>query len=122
MKERLKEADRKWQKVICHMAGNRCQFGLSMDCTGMAYNGAHHRIPRWHWKVRYDMKNGECVCPSCHDLIESDLIAYMAWLKENRPEIHEWIENTTRDYENLGEGRMDACIRELEDYCREYSI
>ena len=120
-KDEIKKYDKMWQKVICHIAGNRCQVQQSLECTKMAYNGSHHIIPRWHRKVRWNFTNGIAVCPACHQWIEDNENAFMDSLEQEDRAKFLLVQYLKREYDNLENGEEDA-IAELEEYCRTNKI
>ena len=61
-KSRLDPLDRSWRKKVITAAGNKCK-----ECGSVVRLHAHHVIPiSLSPKLRYEVKNGECLCYRCH--------------------------------------------------------
>lgn len=113
------EYDKLWQKVVCFKAYNRCQ--LEHDgCTSMAYNGAHHIIPRKYLNYRYDMINGFAVCPSCHQWIEEHPKEFKQILQDQHPAVYNYLYN--KRIIEVNKEMIDERIKELEAYQWQHCI
>lgn len=120
-----KEYDKLWQKVVCHRAQNRCQLNHE-GCTDMAYNGAHHIIPRKEIYYRWDENNGFAVCPSCHQWIEEHPKEFMDLLIEWEPHRVAYLRWFTANRKQVDDRKKEMKIEhdkaELEMYCWSYGI
>ena len=57
-----------WPKVVKLRAGNRCEWGYKgKRCVKLTGLQAHHIFGRKNYDVRYDYRNGVCLCYSHHD-------------------------------------------------------
>lgn len=115
------EADRLWQKVVCFEAQNRCRLEHE-GCTSMAYNGAHHLVPRKFQRFRIDPRNGFACCPSCHEWIEGHPKEFIAWLEKNEPETVDFILSAHLNYKSPTKEELDAQEERLRAYCRLHRI
>ncbi len=74
---------------------------------------AHHIIGRSVMILRYDLRNGCCLCVNCHEFssqsVKNNPIKFMHWLEENRKDDLEYLESksnqiahyTIYDYEEI---------------------
>lgn len=55
-----------WRKIVVVRAGNRCQF---YNCHKTNQLNAHHIFSKGRFKhLKYNTKNGLCLCPNHHTL------------------------------------------------------
>ena len=116
VKRLKKKADQLWSKLIllkgsCEVCGKRENLN------------AHHIVGRRNLRLRYDLKNGVCLCAGHHtlrmDSAHQDPIEFMFWLMNHRPDDYNYlVENKetlefNADYEEI--------IRELTQKLRELS-
>ena len=115
--------DKLWQKVINHKYYNRCQLNRE-GCNDMAYNGAHHIIPRKYTHYRYDMQNGFAVCPKCHQWIEEHPLQFSYILRTEHNDQYKYIDYARRNMAKivLDKEKVSDDIDKLKEYCREYNI
>ena len=83
-----------WKQLIILIANNRCE-----RCYSPKTLQAHHIYSRTYWTIRYDLKNGVCLCRKCH----------IYWAHKNAVEFAFWIKDI-RDLEYL-ELRKDAIAK-----------
>lgn len=88
MKDRFRLYDKKWQAVIRCLALGRCEIQNSDCCTGSCYDGVHHMVGRGTLTTRYAVANGVAACYPCHMWAEGNPDAFVAHLKEHRPEVY----------------------------------
>lgn len=88
--------DKMWRELIYHYAGYKCEY-----CGESGRLNAHHIFSRSNSAVRWELKNGVCVCVSHH--VFGNLSFHKApaemieWIKGERGE--EWY-NSLRDLAN----------------------
>jgi len=80
-----KKADKLWSQVIR-------QKGVCDRCgkQGAQFN-AHHITSRSNHSLRFDLKNGLCLCVSCHFWIHQNLVLGAEWLKSENPKTYEYL-------------------------------
>ena len=97
-----KKLDALWSKII--RSRGACEM-----CGGQAQN-AHHIIGRINYALRWDLRNGVCLCVACHFKAHNSPIAFLDWLWENRPADYiylqdpKWTKTKTwylSDYEDI---------------------
>lgn len=108
--------DKLWQLAVCYIASNRCQLNYDENCTYMAYNGAHHLVPRKNLNYRFDMNNGFAVCPSCHQWIEEHPKEFDTIIQTMYPSVRLFLDSAIE--RNANEEIINEQIARLEDYCR----
>lgn len=70
----------------------------------------HHVYGRGNYRLRFDLRNGCCLCARCHmGWAESYPIAFADWFRQQRPEDAAYLE---------GEFRKGPINRTLKDYER----
>lgn len=99
-KRRLREmADRLWALTVKIAWHNRCAM-----CSRGGVLNAHHLVPRQHQAVRYDLRNGICLCSRCHQWCpdrspHQAAAGFMAWLEEQCLLHYQWLMETTKSGE-----------------------
>ena len=68
----------------------KCEF-----CSKTSYLQSHHVIGRINYILRWDLRNGICLCSGCHMLnkfsAHQDPLGFMEWFKSYRPEDYEYL-------------------------------
>lgn len=58
---------------------------------------AHHIVGRTNFMLRYDFRNGCCLCVNCHefakDSVKNNPIKFLRWLEQNRPDDLKYVES-----------------------------
>ena len=103
MDRELKQYKPLWQEVINHKAKYHCQIRVS-GCTGNAFNGAHHIIPRWITSARFKIDNGIACCPNCHN-----------WAEANPNDFEDWLATDLCLYHRIVEMKRDQSVWRLQD-------
>lgn len=111
-----KECDALWSKIIrkkgtCEVCGKKLNLN------------AHHIIGRKNLTLRFDLKNGCCLCSGCHKFYQQsaheDPLWFTEWLKQNRPDDYNYLQEqknkktTSIDYLNL-KSELETRLKELE--------
>ena len=82
-KQQKKKLDSLWSTRI--RSKGRCEV-----CGKDGYLNAHHIVGRRNRALRWDLRNGVCLCPGCHtfktESAHQDLIWFNDWLKNNKAE------------------------------------
>jgi len=73
-----------WRKIIkrkgrCDKCGSR--YGLE----------AHHVIGRGNNNLRWDLRNGICLCLECHDQQKAKPKKFLKWFEQRRPDDYEYL-------------------------------
>lgn len=84
-----------WRQVVLKRANGKCEVckkGGKLDC--------HHVVGKRNRRLRYDPRNGVCLCPLHHtfgnESAHQDPIWFMNWMLDNRPEDWDYL-NEVRD-------------------------
>jgi len=94
-KGRLREmADQLWSLAVKDDWGHRC--AICGYCGDYRDLNSHHLIPRQHFKLRYDLRNGICLCRRCHQFCpdrspHQNAAGFVAWMKANKPSLEKWV-------------------------------
>lgn len=106
-----KKLDLLWSQIVKKRAKFKCEI-----CGKETGLNAHHIISRSNHTLRWDLRNGCCLCVSCHSLgnhsAHKDPQDFMLWVLANRTADYEYLlvkknESFDKDYERIS--------RELED-------
>jgi 5-methylcytosine-specific restriction endonuclease McrA len=120
-KERKLEYDKKWQKAVCYADKYRCQV-RAKGCTSGAYNGAHHIIPRWVTRWRWNLTNGISCCPNCHDWIHAHPAEFQEFLDENDPILARTIRSMKTDCDTPSREELDKTLQRIDNYLIRHGI
>ena len=96
-KGRLKEmADQLWSLAVKSDWGGHCAM-----CGGVNGLNSHHIVPRQHTAVRYDLRNGICLCGVCHQFDRNqsphqNAAGWMEWLAHHHWTIYQWYRENPR--------------------------
>ena len=103
-KGRLREmADELWSLIVKHDWANRCAI-----CGSTVSLNSHHLFPRRHQTLRFDLRNGICLCGHCHVLCPKmsphlNGLEFKNWLSLNHPNVSDWAqEQIDTGYEFTG--------------------
>jgi hypothetical protein len=95
-----------WSKII--RFPGKCE-----RCGKTQYLNSHHVIGRINYFLRFDLRNGCCLCSSCHvfskEAAHNDPIGFINWFKDTRPDDYQYLlENRNKiahysiyDYQNI---------------------
>ena len=83
-----KKLDRAWSKKI--LSKGKCEV-----CGNTEYLNAHHIEGRRNLRLRWDLRNGVCLCSGCHmfrkDSAHQSPEWFHFWLEENRWEDLQYV-------------------------------
>lgn len=92
-KGRLRDmADKVWALAVKDDWGYTCAI-----CRSQTDDlNSHHLIPRQHYALRYDLKNGICLCRRCHQFCpklspHQNAPGFVLWLSAHHPLIANWV-------------------------------
>ena len=90
-------ADKLWSITVKHDWAHRCAI-----CKRTGEMNSHHIIPREHFKYRFDLRNGICLCRTCHVFCPKfsphlNGKGFDKWLAKNHPSVNEWIDAGIED-------------------------
>jgi hypothetical protein len=75
--------DKAWSQVVKQRAGNKCEV-----CGKVQSLNSHHYISRSNRMLRWDPRNGVCVCAGCHlfknESFHKNPEFSHYWMEENR--------------------------------------
>jgi hypothetical protein len=80
-----------WSPLVKERAKNKCEV-----CGATENLQSHHIIGRSNWRLRWELKNGCCLCAKHHEF-DSHQSAHKnspwfnEWLKKYRPKDLEWL-------------------------------
>jgi len=98
-----KKADKLWSEII--RAKGKCEV-----CGETRYLNPHHVVGRRNHAVRFDLRNGVCLCSGCHTFrtrsAHQDPLWFMKWFEGKRKE----------DYDYISDRKIVIVKRTLEDY------
>jgi len=73
-------ADKLWSKIVR-------QGGVCAICGSQKHLNAHHIISRRFTPLRWDLKNGVCLCVRCHKFsiraVHNNPLTIIDWFKDN---------------------------------------
>jgi len=76
-------------KGCCEYCGRRLDFKVFLN--------AHHVIGRVNYLLRWDLRNGCCLCVGCHKFNKNSAhenpLGFMEWFKSVRPEDYKYLKN-----------------------------
>ena len=79
-----------WSRAVKSIAGNQCEICNSGKCLQ-----SHHIIGKSNRTLKWDVRNGCCLCANCHTLgnlsAHQDPFFFINWLIENRPADYEYL-------------------------------
>lgn len=86
------KCDKLWSDIIKIKATGRCEV------CGTPYNlNSHHVIGRVNYNLRWDLRNGICLCVKNHKFgiysAHENPIWFMDWFKAHRPEDYEYLKD-----------------------------
>ncbi len=80
-----REALKEWRKQVLERDKGVCQICLNKPNKIQV----HHIIPRQVKELRYDIKNGVCLCFNCHKVgrksAHNNALFFSNWLRKNKP-------------------------------------
>lgn len=107
-----------WASIVRGLAGNKCEI-CGRENTPSAPLNAHHIMPRQFFTgLRFDPKNGCCLCPKCHKLGKYSAHKGGLWFAE-------WLRNMDPTRYNYCILRADYeldCKDRARLYSEEYAI
>jgi hypothetical protein len=95
-KGRLKDmADDLWSLAVKADWGNRCAI-----CGRRTSLNSHHLVPRANNATRFNLRNGICLCKTCHQFCpkrspHQNAKGFVAWLELLHRCVAEWYEENT---------------------------
>jgi len=82
--------DKLWSELVKKQAGYKCEI-----CGKDTQLNSHHIISRSNNTLRWDLRNGCCLCVSCHKFsrnsAHNDPIFFMSWLIANRLDDYNYL-------------------------------
>ena len=94
-----------WSEIVKERAGYRCEICKSVKCLN-----SHHIITKKNLTLKWDLKNGCCLCANCHTLnklsAHGDPLFFIDWLKTHRLDDYNYLmvkknERFDKDYERI---------------------
>jgi len=90
----IKKLDKKWGEIV--RSRGRCEV-----CGQAGRLNAHHIIGRRNHALRWDIKNGVCLCSGCHTFrtqsAHQDPEWFHDWLVEHRPQDIEYLRQKRKE-------------------------
>ena len=85
-------ADRLWSLAVKDDWAHRCAI-----CGRRENLNSHHLIPRQHQATRFDLRNGICLCKTCHQFCPNYSPhqhgkGFDLWLTNHHPSFASWVE------------------------------
>jgi predicted restriction endonuclease len=88
--KRIKENKSKKDKTWATFVKDRANYACEVCGQYSKFANAHHILPKPYAELRWDVKNGICLCPRCHRLSKTaahqNSIFFCLWLEKNKPE------------------------------------
>jgi hypothetical protein len=98
-----KSCDRLWSEIV--RAGGECErCGRTSEESQLH---AHHVYGRNNHRLRFEPRNGVCLCARCHRWTHDNPLMYADWFQSHRAEDADWL------FEEGAEGLLK---RNLSDY------
>jgi len=94
-KGRLREmADQLWSLAVKSDWNHTCAI-----CGSKGDLNSHHLIPRQHYAMRYELRNGICLCRRCHQFCpdhspHQNAIGFVHWLWREQNPLYQWHTET----------------------------
>jgi hypothetical protein len=112
-KRRLeKKLDTLWSQKIRSIG--HCEV-----CGETGYLNAHHIIGRLNKIVRWDLKNGVCLCSGCHTFrrlsAHQDSLWFDDWLKKHKPKVAEYLKTKRHKLKQWSVPELQELLTELEN-------
>lgn len=109
-----KQLDDAWSVAVKSLAGWRCQV-----CGKRNNLNSHHIVGRRNYRLRWEVRNGVCLCVSHHKFgVESaheNPVWFDKWLRDNRPSDYEFLQDPqNRDIRKWGVNEKQDLLRDLE--------
>jgi len=86
------KCDTAWAELIKIKAGGRCEV-----CDNPYNLNSHHIVGRANLNLRWDIRNGACLCVRHHKFgiysAHENSIWFINWFKTHRPEDYEYLQN-----------------------------
>ena len=105
-----RKADKLWSLAI--RKGGVCEV-----CGSINHLQSHHIITRRNTNLRWELKNGVCVCPSCHlfsnDSFHHNPIKAVEFLTSKRPQDFIFLKGYASKPIQLSVEDMEKIINEL---------
>ena len=80
---------------------------------------AHHVIGRVNYSLRWDIRNGCCLCVSCHKFSKASAhehpIKFINWFKKTRSEDHEYLLNKKNEIKTWTIFDYQEILKDLKD-------
>jgi hypothetical protein len=77
-----KSCDRLWSEIV--RAGGECErCGRTSEESQLH---AHHVFGRNNHRLRFEPRNGVCLCARCHRWTHDNPLSYATWFREHRPD------------------------------------
>lgn len=85
-----KKLDVLWSQLVKKQADGKCEV-----CGKQENLNSHHIVSRKNLNLRWDLKNGCCLCVGCHkfknESAHLDPIWFIGWVIENRKSDYEYL-------------------------------
>lgn len=86
-----KKLDLAWSKAVKRVANYKCEV-----CGVNKTLNSHHIVGRRNFALRWELRNGACLCAKCHKFgtqsAHLDPIWFDKWLRENRKQDYEFLQ------------------------------
>jgi hypothetical protein len=103
--------DKAWSRAI--LKKGKCEV-----CSGTQFLNAHHIEGRKNLRLRWDLKNGCCLCSGCHMFRKNSAHQspefFHFWLEDNRWEDLQYIMCVRNEINKLTVEDMQELLKELE--------
>lgn len=109
-----KKLDIAWSEAVKIKAGHKCEVCGKEDGLN-----SHHIVGRRNRTVRWDTRNGVCLCVSHHKFgvqsAHEDPLWFREWLEENRWEDYSYLYSIKNDITKWTEFTMQDKLNELNE-------
>jgi hypothetical protein len=87
---------------------------------------AHHIIGRGTMILRYDFRNGCCLCVNCHefsrDSVKNNPIKFLRWMEKNRPDDLVYVESKSELIAHYSVENYQNILQHLKEVYSEMQI
>ncbi len=108
-----------WSRLVKKRAGYRCEIN-DENCSDQRKIQSHHIVSKQNRRLRYDLRNGVCLCRMHHTLgnqsAHKSPTWFYSWMIDNREEDWDYlltVENEIKKWD------LDEMIKLLEKYEKE---
>lgn len=109
--------DAAWSRAVKKKAGFKCEV-----CGTKQHLNSHHYISRNNRMLRWDLRNGICVCAGCHtfrnESFHHNPVFGHFWMEENRWEDLGYLACHQNEIKKWTLEEMESALEELNNFIK----